>query len=275
MPINTYLIEHPEGYVLFDSGESPHTMAPGYFPTWMPFFHLAVDIHVREHEGIGARLQQHNLQASDLKAVVLSHLHHDHGDGLSDLVGAPVYVSQEHWDAYKNPFHATMEGAVPRQWPKDFKPEILQPTGGPIGPWNQSYPVTQDGKIVAVDTPGHVPGHISLIVYGTDATYLLLGDATYDQDLLDLELTDGVNSNPHLAVESLKQIKEFTTQEPVVLLPAHDPQAAYRLANRITYTPGESAGNMEQMQSADGGLGLVLAFLGFAFVLQSLFKRSR
>ncbi|KAH7007311.1 beta-lactamase-like protein [Ilyonectria destructans] len=249
-------LSHPEGYVLFDAGESPHTMEQGYFPTWMPFFHLVVDIHVREHEGIGARLQQHNLQASDLKAAALSHLHHDHGDGLPAVVGAPVYVSLEHWDAYKNPFHATMEGAVSGQWPKDFKPEILQATGGPIGPWNHSYPcpVTQDGKIVAVDTPGHVPGHISLIVCGTDATYLLLGDATYDQNLLHLELTDGVNSDPHLAVESLKKIKEFAKQEPVVLLLAHDPQAAYRLANRITYTPGESAGNMEQIQSAGGGL---------------------
>lgn len=165
--------------------------------------------------------------------------------------------------------------SVPGQWPKDFKPEILQPIGGPIGPWNQSYPVTQDGKIVPIHTPGHVLGHISLIVYGKDATYLVLGDATYDQNLLDLGFTDGVNSNPHLAVESLKKIKEFAMQELVVLLPAHDPQAAYRLVNRITYTPGKSTGNMEQMQSAGGGLGLVFAFLSFAFVLRFLFKRSR
>ncbi|KAL6415863.1 beta-lactamase-like protein [Ilyonectria robusta] len=39
-------------------------MEPGYFPTWMPFFHLAVDMYLRQHEGIGARLQQRNLQAS-------------------------------------------------------------------------------------------------------------------------------------------------------------------------------------------------------------------
>ncbi|KAH6974162.1 hypothetical protein BKA56DRAFT_689501 [Ilyonectria sp. MPI-CAGE-AT-0026] len=64
LPISTYLIEHPEGYVLFGYGESPHTMEPGYFPTWMPFFHLAVDMYLRQHEGIGARLQQRNLQAS-------------------------------------------------------------------------------------------------------------------------------------------------------------------------------------------------------------------
>ncbi|KAK1656292.1 beta-lactamase-like protein [Colletotrichum phormii] len=193
LPVNTYLIDHPERPILFDSGESPHSMEPGYFPLWMPFFHLAVDIDVGKDEGIGSRLEQENLAPGDLKAIVLSHLHHDHGDGLPDLVGAPT------------PFHATMEGAVPNQWPATFKPSILQPTGGPIGPWNQSYPITGDGKVVAVDTPGHVPGHLSVIVRADDVNYLLLGDATYDQDLLDQELTDGVNNNPALAVDSLRK----------------------------------------------------------------------
>ncbi|KXH28015.1 metallo-beta-lactamase superfamily protein [Colletotrichum salicis] len=151
--------------------------------------------YVGKDEGIGSRLEQENLAPGDLKAVVLSHLHHDHGDGLPDLVGAPVWITEEHWQAYKMPFHATMEGAVPNQWPETFKPSILQPTGGPIGPWNQSYSITEDGKVVALDTLGHVPGHLSVIVRADDVSYLLLGDTTYDQDLLDQELTDGVNSN--------------------------------------------------------------------------------
>ncbi|KAJ5371336.1 beta-lactamase-like protein [Penicillium cataractarum] len=242
LPINTYLISHPEGYILFDTGESPQTMQPGYFPSWSPFFHLAVDIHVREHEGIRARLNQHGISPSDLQAVVISHLHHDHGDGIADLDGADIFVSPEHWDAFKSPYHATMEGAVPSQWPKGFVPKLLERTGGPVGPWNSSYPITKDGKVIAVDTPGHVPGHICLIVYGDDATYLLGGDSTYDQDLLDREQTDGVNGNPLLAVESLKKIKKFASQEPIVILPAHDPDAAHRLALNEIYVPGYTAG---------------------------------
>lgn len=240
LPINTYLINHPEGRILFDSGESPHTMKPGYFPIWMPFFHMAVNIHVRPHEGIGARLKERGLEPKDLKAVVLSHLHHDHGDGLPDLIGPPIYVSQEHWDVYKHPFEATMEGAVPNQWPKGFVPTILKPTGGPIGPWERSYPLTNDGKVVAVDTPGHVPGHLSVIVFGDDATYFLGGDATYEQELLDQEVTDGVNNNPLLAIESIKNIKEFARKGNVVLLPAHDPDAARRLAEKAFYKPSPS-----------------------------------
>jgi N-acyl homoserine lactone hydrolase len=242
LPINTYLIEHPEGAILFDSGESPRACHPGYFPKWQPFFSLAVDIRVGPDEGIGARLAQRGLAPADLKAVVLSHLHHDHGDGLADLNGAPIYVSQQHWDAFRHHIPATLEGAVPQHWPPNFTPRILQPNGQPIGPFPRSYPLTSDRKVVAVDTPGHVPGHLSVIVFADGLAYFLGGDATYDQKLLDAELTDGVNNNPKLAIESLRKIKEFARQHRTVILPAHDPRAAQRLANNETFTPSTDEG---------------------------------
>ena len=45
--------------------------------------------------------------ATDVKAVIISHLHHDHGDGLADVRDAPIYVSREHWHALANPLQAT------------------------------------------------------------------------------------------------------------------------------------------------------------------------
>jgi N-acyl homoserine lactone hydrolase len=135
---------------------------------------------------------------------------------------------------------ATAEGAVPKRWPDHFMPSILQATGAAIGPFPRSYPLTSDGKVVAVDTPGHVPGHLSVIVFGDDIAYFLAGDATYDQALLDAELTDGVNNNPRQAIESLGRIKQFARQYPTVLLPAHDPGAAQRLIANETFRPSPS-----------------------------------
>lgn len=239
LPINTYLVDHPEGPILFDTGESPRASHGhgGYFPWWQPFFHLAVDIQVGEDESIGARLRQRGLAPADLKAVVVSHLHHDHGDGLPDLVGAPIYVSPEHWSAFKHPFHATMEGMVPQQWPDAFEPLLLNPVGPAKGPFERTYPITDDGTVYAIDTPGHMAGHISLVAEIDGVSYILLGDATYDQDLLDAEQTDGVNANPRQAIETLRKIKEYARSHPTVLLPAHDPHAARRLANTEIYRP--------------------------------------
>ena len=238
LPINTYLVDHPEGRILFDAGESPLASLRCWFPWWQPFFHMALKIHVAPGEGLATRLAGRGIDpARDLKAVVLSHLHHDHADGLTDLAGAPVYVSGEHWAAFRRPFLASLEGAVPKRWPDGFRPRILEPTGRAVGPWTRSYPVTSDGTVVAVDTPGHVPGHLSMIVRGDQATYLLAGDATYDQELLDAETTDGVNTNPRLAIDSLRRIKAFARQQDVVVLPAHDPGAAGRLAGSEAFCP--------------------------------------
>lgn len=238
LPINTYLIDHPDGPILFDTGESPHASEPGWLPRWNPFFQRAVDIHVAADEGIRARLSQRGLQPADLQAVIVSHLHHDHGDGLGDIADARrILVTDDHWEFYRKPFRATVEGAVPKHWPAGFQPELLHPTGPALGPWDKTYPITADGKVVGVPTPGHVPGHLSVVVFGDDATYFLGGDVTYDQALLDQEKTDGVNNNPKLAIQQLRKIKEFAREQPIVLLPAHDPATHRRLANSEIFVP--------------------------------------
>lgn len=231
------MIQHPDGPILFDTGESPHATEKGWLPWWHPFFQRSVDIHVAPDEAIGARLAQQGIEPQDLQAVAVSHLHHDHGDGLQDLAGARILVAAEHWEFYRKPFRATIEGALPQHWPTRFQPTLLQLTSPALGPWERTYPITDDGRVVGVPTPGHVPGHLSVVVFGNEATYFLGGDVTYDQELLDQEQTDGVNNNPHLAVEQLRKIKQFAAEQPFVLLPAHDPNAAARLTARSVYRP--------------------------------------
>lgn len=82
-----------------------------------------------------------------------------------------------------------MSGCVPQHWPEGFQPTLIDFSGNAVGAWESSGKITADGRIVAVNTPGHVPGHISLVVYGdnddgSSTTYCLLGDASYGLDLL-------------------------------------------------------------------------------------------
>lgn len=239
LPIYAYLVEHPDGPILFDTGESPRASHPGYYPKRSLYFRLAVDMRVGPDEGIATLLRQRGFAPTDLRAVVISHLHCDHADGMADLPGAPIYLSERHWRRFSDPVTASREGAVPSQWPADFAPITMSPTGPPIGPWENSYPITADGRVSAVDTPGHVVGHLSLVVRGDDVTYFLLGDASYNLDLLDAELTDGINATSLRAVETLRRIKEFARSENVVILPAHDPRAPRRLAHKEVYRPSE------------------------------------
>lgn len=215
----------------------------------MPTFRMTAQMLIDNEEGIGEQLRSRGVvvggeeegseEGRRLMAVVVSHLHHDHAGGLNDIVpAAPVYVTKEHWEVENgHKFNALLDGAVPERWPKDWTPKFLDPSGPAIGPFEKSYPITKDGKIVAVDTPGHDPGHVSLIVYADDATYFLTGDATYSLDSLDKEETDGVNSTPLVAVETVRKIKEFCRGTKCVVLPSHDRETVRRAREKEVYVP--------------------------------------
>lgn len=73
-------------------------------------------------------------------------------------------------------------------------------------------------------------------------TYVLAGDLTYRQYLLLEDVVDGMTENPAISLASQRAVKQFAQNEPTVLLPAHDPEAAKRLAEGLTMYPRGAGG---------------------------------
>jgi glyoxylase-like metal-dependent hydrolase (beta-lactamase superfamily II) len=168
--------------------------------------------------------------ARDVRQLVMTHLHHDHTGGLHHFPHTEILAAEDGLRAARR--QRGLVGAVPRSWPRWFDPKPYTFDAGPLGPFARSARLTRDGSISVVETPGHMVGQVNVIVRGEDVTYILAGDLTYNEKNLIEDKVDGVTMNVQTSLESQRAIKALARAEPSVLLPAHDPDAAKRLANR-------------------------------------------
>src|SRR6202167_3967071 len=66
LPIFAWVIEHPEGIIVVDTGETARTSEPGYFPGWHPFFRLAAGFDVKPADEIGPQLRKVGISPEDV-----------------------------------------------------------------------------------------------------------------------------------------------------------------------------------------------------------------
>lgn len=227
LPIYAWVIEHDEGVILVDTGETSRVHELGYHPSWHPFYRRAVNFSVHPEEELGPQLRALGIQARDVRHVVLTHLHTDHAGGLAHVTGSMIWVSRLEWQKASG-FPGKLQGYLPHRWPKWWDPHFITFDNRAFGPFTQSMPLTKRGDVLVVPTPGHTPHHISLVVCGSPS-YLLAGDTSYNQRLLIEGKVDGVSPDEEVSRQTMLRIMALAKQQPLVYLPSHDPESEQRL----------------------------------------------
>jgi N-acyl homoserine lactone hydrolase len=235
LPIYAWLIEHPEGLIVVDTGESARVNEPGHLPRWHPYFRLGVRASVQPEEEIGPRLRALGFQPDDVRWVVLTHLHGDHAGGLAHFPRSEILVCRAEFDNAKG-FAGQTRGFLPQNWPPWFSPRLYDFDEQPFGPFPRSLRLTDAGDVKIVATHGHTKGHVSVVVDEGPHSVFFAGDASYSQALMLDGAIDGVAADLGAARRTLERIREFTRAGPVVYLPSHDPDAGERLKAREAVT---------------------------------------
>ena len=230
LPTLVYAIEHRDGVILVDAGASAANKS---LPRWHPYFRNAVRFDIEPDEEAGPQLRAIGIRSGDVRRVVLTHLHIDHDGGLGAFPASEVLVSPGELRRASG-IAGRLRGYLPQRWPKHFDPKPLALDGGAYGPFARSKRLTGDGAIVAVATPGHTPDHFSVIVEDGDKTVFIAGDASYSEATMLAGTIDGVSEDESQAAATLAAIRAFAASRPTIYLPAHDPEAAQRLAERRT-----------------------------------------
>jgi glyoxylase-like metal-dependent hydrolase (beta-lactamase superfamily II) len=218
LPIHLWVIEHDGRRILVDTGEVNAAND-------VPFAKFIVE-PAQELPGALAGI---GLQVGDIDTVVITHLHSDHVDGAVHLGDQPVLVHDREL-AFSRSATSRFFQKVLRQPLPPARFEAMKLDGGPFGAFAASRQLTDDGRVRVVDTPGHTPGHVSVLcVDDHDHHVLLAGDATDTLDQLRERRTDAVSPKPAVTVETIDRILAHGEQHPLVYLPSHDPESAARL----------------------------------------------
>jgi glyoxylase-like metal-dependent hydrolase (beta-lactamase superfamily II) len=152
-----------------------------------------------------AALAALGVKPADVRYVAISHVHPDHAGNVDAFPDATVIIQRAEWDYGM---------ALPQ---KPFSPaRKAQLIEG-------DKDLFADGSVVLVSTPGHTPGHQSLLVrLPKTGTVLLTGDAVHFQDNWDNRRVPSLNTDRDQTIASMQRIADFLAKEQAKLWINHD-----------------------------------------------------
>lgn len=218
LPMWSWIVETPTERILIDAGARP---GAGGGPTRTRF-------NISPDQALPAELARRGLEPGDFDRVLLTHLHGDHVGGLAAFDQRRVWVSRPEWAPVAR-FPGRLMRFLTAPVPSGFVPNLFDFTGPAVLGFPGSWPVTPDGAIIALPTPGHSPGHTSFLVRRTEGDLLLAGDVTYDLPALHAQRDQGFLADVEAHHETLPRVLSLV-RGGVAYLPSHDPESPGRLA---------------------------------------------
>jgi N-acyl homoserine lactone hydrolase len=196
-----YLIKHAKGWFLWDTGiaDAVAAMPNGLTPadpkavTW------------RRPKTLAAQLEQLGLKPGDVKMMAVSHTHPDHTGNVELFPQATLYVQKAEYD-----------------WPGANNEPRFKPSH-PVELLAGDKDVFGDGSVNILSTPGHTPGHQSLLVkLPKTGAVVLSGDAVHFKDNWDNRRVPSMNANKDQSAASMQKIADTLSKEKAQLWINHD-----------------------------------------------------
>lgn len=197
IPVHGFLIKHPDGAGLVDTGYgTPLELIKDYRPV---------------NASVADALRKHDVDPSDIRWIVNSHLHFDHCGQNAVFPQAPVYLQRTEYERRHR-------YQTPRQW-LDYAGARFELLDG-------------EAEIVpgvhVITTPGHTPGHQSVEVDTTEGPAVLTGDACWTVKMLEGDPpADGTMEDAPTFEKSLNKIRQL---RPASVHFCHDNRTWHRMS---------------------------------------------
>jgi N-acyl homoserine lactone hydrolase len=198
---NCYLIKHAQGWFLWDTGisDAVAAMPNGLAPADLK----AVTWH--RPKTLASQLEQLGVAPSDIKVMAVSHTHPDHIGNVEMFPKAMLYVQKAEYD-----------------WPGANNEPRFNPAH-PVTKLDGDHDVFGDGSVTILSTPGHTPGHQSLLVkLPKTGAVILSGDVVHFKSNWDNRGVPSNNFSKELTLASMQKVSEVIGKEKAQLWINHD-----------------------------------------------------
>jgi N-acyl homoserine lactone hydrolase len=194
-----YVIKHGDDYMVWDTGYAPGTNANA------------------PKISLGEQLAQLKIRPEQVKFVGISHFHADHTGQLNTVPGATLLIGAKEWEALTAP--KPMQGANVAGFTHWIS------GGGKVEPQASDKDVFGDGTVMILRTPGHTPGHQSLLVRLREkGPVVLVGDAVHFHENYQTNGVPGFNFDRADSIASMERIKQIEKNLKATVIIQHDPR---------------------------------------------------
>ena len=212
LPVSVYLIEHPKGLILVDTGWHRDMSPEGVYDKAAQIKSLGSRLLYNVNQGqiplgkaVDEQLEGMGIKPADIDYVLLTHLDCDHANGLRAVKDAKhILVAAEELEcARKNGFIR-----YKKKWWEGVDMHTIE-WNGTEGPAGKSFDLFGDGSVKMINIPGHCDGLCAVKITREDGKYVLLfSDGGYATKSWKEMITSGVSLDKDKQKKSLMWIRE-------------------------------------------------------------------
>ena len=200
-----FLIHHPKGWVMWDSGLSDDLVNQKEgTDAWI--------FHLRMNKTVMSQFEKIGIHPSDVDYFAFSHIHNDHTGNANYFKSAKLIMQEKEYDIAFNPDK--------RPFNYDDYKEL---ENSEVIKLNGDFDLFGDGRVQFISTPGHTPGHQSLLLkLENTGSVIISGDIAYYQENYQNKGIPTFNTSKEDSLASIEKIKQLVENKNAQLWIQHD-----------------------------------------------------
>lgn len=213
LPVSAYLIEHPKGLFLVDTGWARAMSPNGEFDKHAQIKSLGTVVLYEVNQGqvplgecVDEQLEKMGIKTSDIDAVLLTHLDCDHANGIAQVADAKRFLVAA--DEVRFASKITNRVRYNKDWWGMVELDAFE-WNDDTGPFGKSYDLLGDGSVQLINIPGHADGLFAVKVTGDGGRFVLMfSDGGYAAKSWQEQITSGIAADKEKQKVSLAWIRE-------------------------------------------------------------------